>query len=322
MNTRTYPIQFDGPTGTVIGWPWPVTLHPDHEQITAGTQAWLSRFPVSEWLSRFATSEPTTSPVYDPRERGYTAEAGALWAAMTPDAPTSYATAISDFMVYWAILDDLVDSFTDPNKARYILAELLEVIRGNGSGDEQFAPFVDASDRMVRPEQRSVFAEEFAKYGHGVQQIIDIEAAGRPPAIEEYLDIRRFEIGADLTVLLDLLGQDAHFATDQFYSDPVQNALEHCGKYFALCVDMILTWKARHNSDGKRFTNAARIVQGPDWDPHRDPSPEIEAVLRTEEKLMHLALERIEESHPVIRKAIIQTTAGALYGIRNLTRYR
>ncbi|MFJ4689117.1 terpene synthase family protein [Streptomyces sp. NPDC088789] len=267
-------------------------------------------------------SEPTTSPVYDPHERGYTAEAGALWAAMAPDVPTTHATGISDFMVYWAILDDLVDSFTDPGQARYILAELLQVIRGNGSDEERFAPFVDSVDRLVRPEQRSVFAEEFAKYVHSVQQIIDIEATGRPPAIEDYLDIRRFEIGADLTVLLDLLGQDAQFDTDQFYSDPVQNALEHCVKYFALCVDLILTWKSRQTSDGKRCTNAARIVQGPDWNPHRDPSPGIEAVLRNEEKLMHLALERIEEAHPGIRRAIIQTIAGALYGIRNLTRYR
>ncbi|MFJ6659804.1 terpene synthase family protein [Streptomyces sp. NPDC091377] len=322
MNTPTYPIQFDGPTGTVIGWPWPVTPHPDHEQITEDTEAWLSRFPVSASLSRFATSEPTTSPVHDPYERGYTAEAGALWAAMTPDAPTSYATAISEFMVYWAIIDDLADSHTDPAKARYLLAELLGVIRGNGSTDERFLPFVDACDRMVRSWQRSVFAEEVAKYVHGVQQIIDIEAAGHTPAIEEYLDIRRFDIGADLAVLLGLLGQDPHFDSDQFYSAPVQNALEHSVKHFALCLDLILTWKSRRTSDGKRVANAALIVQGPDWDPHRDPSPGIEARRRTEEDLMHLSLKRIEESHPVIRKGIIQTIAGALYGIRTLTRYR
>ncbi|KAL1940692.1 hypothetical protein VTO73DRAFT_7733 [Trametes versicolor] len=185
---------------TLSRWPYPRRIHPDYEEVSAESAAWLRSFhPFS----------PEKQVAFDKCKFG-------LFAALTyPNVDKDHFRSACDLMNVFFVFDDQTD-IVDAAHARVLADIAIDAVRHPDCPRPNGEPVLGEITRQFwaracvnsTASGRTRFEVAWMRYVEGVVGQAEDRDAGRLRTTEEYLELRRFTIGASPSYAFAVLKVD------------------------------------------------------------------------------------------------------------------
>ncbi|KAL1938253.1 hypothetical protein VTO73DRAFT_11897 [Trametes versicolor] len=202
---------------TLSQWPYPRRINPAYEEVSAESAAWLRSFHAFSNEAQVA---------FDKCKFG-------LLASLTyPNVDKDHLRAACDLMNVFFVFDEQTD-IADTARTRELADIVIDAVRHPDRPRPEGEPIVGEITRQFwahacvnsTASGRARFEQEWTRYVESVIGQTEDRDAGRLRTTEEYLELRRFTIGADPSYALAMARVDLPLAVSEL---PVFRKLRGC----------------------------------------------------------------------------------------------